>query len=69
MKNRKYKDNKNYNSKIHFNHCKQWTTSEIQVLLTDNVHSLMELGELLGRSPNSICLKRGKIRKENIFNN
>lgn len=57
------KNNRGYNEDIHHNHGKTWTVEEIKTIATDETHTLTELGELLGRSPHSICAKRIAIKK------
>jgi hypothetical protein len=60
---RRLKENKYYNPDMHDKHKKEWTMSEIKLLKEDNIHTLVELGDLLGRSPAAICQKRSQLRR------
>lgn len=63
----KLKTNRGYNEKIHFNKGKEWTIMELKQIKEDKIHTLTELGEILGRTPNSISFKRTLI-KQGKFN-
>ena len=62
----KYLQNRTYNRTLHDNHKKPWKVSEIKTILEDNVHTLVELGMLLGRTPATIATKRSQLKHSKI---
>ena len=60
------KTNRGYNPEIHFNQGNSWTTNDLNQIMNDEVHTLTELGELIGRSPVSIAQRRSWAKRQSI---
>jgi hypothetical protein len=56
-----FKDIKGFNKKYHNRHKTEWTTKEIQLIMTSD-KPLAELSIELGRTANAISQKRKEIR-------